>query len=1157
ALITDEASCKKLAGLLNEYIMSNTDAGKNAGFGLLLDLKDGKNEREEQDEKIMDAARKAVAGISPQGKNIYLFVRRRTFNRSDGIYMGYERKRGAISELVTKIKGKNSGILVLKGDEENLKTYRFLVTLDADTRPEPESIRALAGTMLHPLIRPEIDGKNLTVVRGHGILQPGVVPSLDAANRSLFASVYAGVGGVDPYGSAISDVYQDLFSEGIYTGKGMIDIDAFDRVFDGRFPDNRILSHDLLEGIYLRAGFVSDIQFTDGFPFKVSSYFTRMHRWTRGDFQISPWLLRKVRNQKGEKADNPINIQGKWKIFDNLRRSLTPFILCTILVLGSLLSLQLFISCVVIALLSIMMPLISDMAVVLFRGDGMRKYHSNILTGVPANAMHTLLELMFLPHQAIIGLGASITALYRINVSKKHLLQWVTADQADQRNVSAVRYHRLMLPSVLLGLFLILEGNGIQSIILGLLWIASPQAGFMISTERKRQVKISDTDRAFLKREAAFIFKYFEDFLTPEDHYLPPDNYQEQPPVGLARRTSPTNIGLCVLCVLSAKDLGFIDEGKALFLLDKIIGSIEKLDKWNGHLYNWYDTKKAKPLHPKCVSSVDSGNLLACLIASKEALSEFEKEKKDGIMERIEKLASAIDLRPLYDKKRKLFYISIDTDSGRTSGGVYDLMASEARILSYVAVASGQVPKKHWERLGRGLTELNRYRGMLSWTGTMFEYLMPNLLIPAYPNSLLYESMQFAVYAQKQNGRKRNTPFGISESAFYAFDNILNYQYKAHGVQKLGLKRGLDREQVVSPYSSFLALSVDHDSAIKNLRRLRDMGMEGSYGFFEACDFTPERLPGKKEYAVVRCFMAHHLGMSLISISNLLSPYSMADRFMRNTRMRAYQTLLCEKIPVGAPVIRMLSKEVPEKPRLGSDGLVREFSGKERNIPVINLLTNGSYRVLMTEDGRSRSESGRMQLTTFSAQDAGIFPGMGFFLKADDKVTSLLKMPFFDGQAAYSGRFETSRASHICKAEGFASIIRTSVMESMDAEVRQVEIKNTSGKRKNFELLVYFEPQVETQQDYAAHPSFSKLFLKTEISGNAVIIRRRPRHGGEEKGIVFCCDTPVTYDTSKEQAMGRGGVRRIMETAGNEAKKTEGAVLDPCVLARVRLNIAP
>ncbi|MCX7614768.1 MAG: hypothetical protein N2Z65_03325 [Clostridiales bacterium] len=1155
ALVTSEKAAKHFAGLLNEYLISNRDAGKNVGYGILLDLKDSKKQTEDTDDLIIEAARDALSELDSDGKDLFLFVRRRTLNKQDNVYMGYERKRGALYELTEKIVGKKSGVFVMFGNEEKLKTYKLLVTLDSDTRPEPESIRALAGTALHPLNRPEIDPETLTVKRGHGILQPGILPSLEAANRSFFSRIFAGVGGVDPYGSAISDVYQDLFSEGIYTGKGLIDIDAFDRVFYERLPENQILSHDLIEGIYLRAGFVSDVQFTDGFPFKLSSYFTRMHRWIRGDFQISPWLLEKVYNQKGEIVQNPINKQGKWKIFDNLRRSLTPFVIFLILVLGSLLSYRFFIPCILISMISIMMPLLTDLAVILFRGDGMRKYHSNILTGVPANSLRTLLNLSFLPYQAIIGLGAAITALYRMIVSKKNLLLWVTADQADQRNVSAVRYHRLMLPSVIAGLFVILAGHEMISVLLGLVWIFSPQVGYLISREAVHHKKISDEDNAFLKREAAFIWKYFEDFLRPEDHYLPPDNYQEQPPVGLARRTSPTNIGLCILCIISAKDLGFIDEARAVFLIGKMLTTIEKLEKWEGHLLNWYDTKKARPLYPRCVSSVDSGNFLACLIVAYEALSEFESDKREELKDRVYKIASAIDLRPLYDKKRKLFYISRDVETGRTSSGVYDLMSSESRILSYVAVALGQAPKKHWERLGRGLTQLNGYRGMLSWTGTMFEYLMPNLLIPAYENSMLYESMQFAVYVQKLNGKKRGTPFGISESAFYAFDNALNYQYKAHGVQRLGLKRGLDREQVVSPYSSFLALSIDHENAIRNLRRLRDMGMEGRYGFFEACDFTVSRLPGQKEYAIVRCYMAHHIGMSLIAISNLISKTPMTERFMRDARMRAYQGLLCEKIPVGTPVIRVFSKDVPDKPKPALSEVVREFSDKEYGAPVINLLSNGSYRLLITDDGRSRSESGRVQLTSFSTSDPSVFSGIGFFLKTEEQLTSLLKMPFYEGNAIYSGRFEASRANHICKTERFTTCIRSSVLESMDAEIRQVELKNTSGNNISAQLLVYFEPQIENASDFSSHPAFSKLFLKTEILGNAVIIKRRPRDGGDERGIVFCCDSPVKFDTSKEAALGRGGVRRIYEASKREAMETDGAVIDPCILARVNINL--
>ncbi|MDR3207147.1 MAG: hypothetical protein LBT60_02330 [Oscillospiraceae bacterium] len=660
-------------------------------------------------------------------------------------------------------------------------------------------------------------------------------------------------------------------------------------------------------------------------------------------------------------------------------------------------------------------------------------------------------------------------------------------------------------------------------------------------------------------RQAALIWQYFEDFLTPEDHYLPPDNWQEQPAVGAAHRTSPTNVGLGLLCVLAACDLQMIGQERAMHLLDRTLTTLEALPKWHGHIYNWYDTRTLEPLTPRYVSTVDSGNLACCLIALREGLSEMKDAAAEDLAARADKLARGMAFAPLYDRKRRLFHIGFDLEIGKPSESCYDLLASEARQTSFLAVARGEVERRHWRRLGRALVSDDRYSGMASWTGTMFEYLMPHLLMPCFENSLLYESARFCVYCHRKRGAPQGIPWGVSESCFYAFDNALNYQYKAHGVPRLAFKRGLGLESVVAPYASYLALLIAPQSAVKNLRRLRDMGMEGRYGLFEAADFTPARQTGREGMERVRCFMSHHIGMSLLAVVNTLRGGVMQKRFMRDPEMGAFAELLQEKVPVGAVSVRPLGREVPDKPpRAQHDSYRRAGEARLSAAPVCHVLSNPSYVLFCDDAGRTASYSGELSLTRFAPHDGDRVGGMVFAVSDGGGAVGLTPAPWDTRDMRYDYDFSAAAARWRAEGRGLSCALELRVPDNEMGERRVVTLKNTSDRPKTLTLVCYFEPVLARRRDFDAHPAFSKLFLETGIQGRTVVVRRRSRAARGDAFLAFACDHPgVRYDTSREIALGRGGADMLQSVLDRPARDTQGGVLDPCVLARVPLELAP
>ncbi|MCL2842504.1 MAG: hypothetical protein FWE28_03425 [Oscillospiraceae bacterium] len=1149
ALLDSTKAGSEYAARLEEYYLANRDCGPNLLFGILADFPESEQATIPDAKAWVETTGAALEGLGKKyGTTFLLFHRERVLDKKSRRYRGWERKRGAILELSRLLADKPNNLELAAGTMLQLEGVRYVITLDSDTRLNVGAAREMIGAMLHPLNAPVVDRASGVVREGCALMQPRIGVDLKAAGRSDFSRIFAGQGGIDPYGSAASDVYQDLFGEGSFTGKGIFDVAAFSICLDQAFPENRVLSHDLLEGAYLRAAYLGDVELTDGYPYKVLSYFARMHRWTRGDWQSAPWMFRRVPKADGKRTENPLSPVSRWKIFDNLRRSMVPVFTMLALLAAMFISMTSLFWAGVVAILSPLSALLISSAELMFRRDtGPRvRYHSTIISGFTGGFLETMSQLILLPYHAFICLSGALTALWRMLVSRRNMLAWVTAADTERRMGTGVFYHYYkMFPAVVVALAAILLSGTPLKIIVGIVWLASPLYALGLSRERRENVQVTDSERQYLQAAAEDIWRYFEDFLSPEDHFLPPDNWQEQPAAGVAHRTSPTNIGLGLLSCLAAMDLGLCPKHRALGYIENMLATMERMEKWNGHLYNWYDTRTLRPLRPVYVSSVDSGNLSGALLVLREGL--YEMGQRD-LGQRADRLFADMGFSSLYDKRRRLFHIGWDLEKGGPTEGWYDLLASEARQTSYIAIARGDIEPRHWRRLGRALVSQDKYSGMASWTGTAFEYLMPLTVMPCYPDSLLYESLKFSVHVQK----KRHTPWGISESAFYAFDPDLNYSYKAHGVQRLALRRGMNKEIVVSSYSTFLALPLDVRGSVQNLRRLEKLGAKGKYGFYEALDFTPNRAAGQ-EFQIVKAFMAHHLGMSLLAIDNVLTGNAMQERFMRDRAMSAYRELLQEKVPIGQIVLRQPPREVPDKPRrLVGAGWSAEHTQMSPFRPACGVLSNGAYNVVVTETGHARSMAGEVMVTRFQPRQDGAVQGMGFYLKTEGEILPLQAAPNFSEGGAYAARFTGGDATLTFQQPGLEAAITISVPSSELGELRRVEVKNQGGKPLVGELICYAEPVLKTPADYFAHPAFSKLSMETELTDGALVVRRRSNGVRPASYLAFAVTEGFAFDTSREKALGRHGLTAAI---GGEAAGSLGTVLDPCILVRVPVEI--
>ena len=1146
-LLTGREEAAEAAKKLELFRLANRDAGENLLFGLLVDLKEGDCQVFPEDEGILSGAASEIRRLNDTyGGGFCLLHRPREYSQRDKLWRGRERKRGAVMALTALLRGKESGLELAAGDETCLADIRYLIVLDGDTMLNVGSAARLAGAMAHPLQKARIDGKTRSVVRGFGILQPKISVSLKDAQRSDFARIFAGQGGLDPYGSLNSDVYQDIFGEGSYTGKGILDVDAFHTCLEGRFPPETLLSHDLIEGGYLGCAFLSDVELTDGFPAGVLSYFERQHRWIRGDWQTLPWLFPKVRDWEGRKTANPLTPLSKWKILDNLVRSTTPAAeFVTLLLCGIHPCPALYLClCTVLACLALRIIAASD-----GQWRYTRRYRARFLSAAKSDFLQLLWLLLLLPYRAWIHGSAILLSLYRSFISHRNMLAWVTASEGDKRfRGGLIRHFRRMWPCIaaaavgFLCPWVVLKA-------LGLVWLITPALCWAISRPRSAKRRPTESERLFLLHCAGDIARYFAELVTPERHWLPPDNLQETPMTLIAERISPTNIGLWLLSALAAADLGLWSQERGWDLIGQTLNTLHALPRFRGHYYNWYDILRCEPLKPPFISTVDSGNLLACLLVLRAAAEEAGKQE---IKESLEPLIGEMRLDFLYDDQKELLRIGWDPASDQPAEGWYDLLESEARIASFLAVARGEAPRRHWRRLGRTLADAYGMSGMASWTGTMFEYLMPALFMPSPEGSLLAESQEFCLHVQKK--RVLHGVWGMSESAFAARDVADNYAYKANGVQSLALKHGMARDAVIAPYAAFLALEEDRRAAVCNLRRLRTLGAEGRYGYYEALDFTE----GRREdapFQLVRCFMSHHLGMSLLAIDNCLKEGIMQRRFMADPGNLAFRELLEEKTPVGQRIRPVQDYRADPKPgREKKEGFLISRSGFDPLHPAFYPMFGGSYHLLLSELGGGTA---RCMLSDEKGRATEITPhhGVFFFARTGPSVVSLQPLPELRPREGDHSSWDGSRVRHFCRGEGFSFCLESFVPES-GGEVRSVIVKNEGSDFRELTLAMYLEPVLCPMRDYEAHPAFHRLCLESSLIDGRLVFSRRGGGSAPPCSLAVACSLPFEAETDKELALGRGGILGIasaLDRQGNGVRASS----DPCALLRIRLELRP
>ena len=1400
-LFTSEATVRELLEKLEVQYLANQD--EHLYFALLGDFADAAQEEMPDDAALLDIAAAGIEELngrysdgSGRGR-FHLFLRRRRWNAGEGKWIGWERKRGKLQEFNHLLRGaRDTSFIVATADPALLSGVRYVITLDSDTQLPRDAARELVGVALHPLNRPQFNAHADRVMRGYGILQPRVSVTLESAARSRFARVFSGNTGIDPYTTAASDVYQDLFGEGSYTGKGLYDVDAFERALDGRVPENALLSHDLFEGLFARAGLVTDIELLDDYPARYDVYAKRQHRWTRGDWQIARWLFPRVHDAQRQAARNKLPLIARWKILDNLRRSLVaPGIVLWLIVVwtwlpGSPVMWTLFI------VLTLAFPVYAHVTTSLLlhpRGIPWTSHFWSVWGDMRTNTAQVALTITFLPHQAYLMVDAILRTLYRKFISHHHLLEWTTAAQSERASADdRAAVFRFMWPTeaivvIAAALIVVLRPAALPVALPFLVaWGVSPLVAHWVSQRRRiERPTLAESEKATARLIARRTWRFFEAFVGADDNWLPPDNFQEDPQPVIAHRTSPTNTGLLLLSTVAAHDFGYVGSLEMVERLELTFATLRRLPKFRGHLFNWYDTRTLEPLAPQYVSTVDSGNLAGHLLAVKQACldvfdcplfdartlagladsvtlmrheaarlgavrqrtevvtirhlrdeieacahlvagkpprtlgawaalfdglrqhvavlddivgalahehgasnftelrvwlnalrSQTEASARDlhtlapgsfalarhleplvklfpaeaherwqeitrslddvtavsrmaeqyaaagaqiselrGVIERhlapesadrdaavnglalleraiadaghaannmlrrlstlagaCERMFEEMDFSFLLDAERKVFVIGYNVSAGKNDNAYYDLLASESRLGSFVAIAKGDAPQEHWFRLGRQLTPVDGSRALISWTATMFEYLMPLLVMRSYDRTLLDQTHLASVGRQIEYGAERGVPWGISESAYNARDLHLNYQYGPFGVPGLGLKRGLSEDLVVAPYATMLAAMVEPRAALDNLQRLTQEGALATYGFYEAIDYTTERLPQNQRRAIIRSYMAHHQGMSLVALDNLLHANVMQRRFHAEPLVQATELLLQERIPRGVAAAHPRAEEVL------SGRVVRTLTGLATRLydspflptPRTQILSNGTYSVMVTTAGAGYSLCSNVAVTRW--REDVTRDNYGSFCYVRDvrsgAVWSAGYQPTNRRPQSYEVSFSEDKVTITRADAGIITQTEIIVSPEDNAEVRRISLTNRSSRPREIELTSYAEAVLAPHAADVAHPAFSNLFIETEFvpAESALIARRRPRSSKDEP--VYGVHVVVTegetvgaiqYETDRSRFLGRGHTPSdpvaVMEE--RPLSNTVGAVLDPVFSLRQRVRLGP
>jgi cellobiose phosphorylase len=1375
-LLTSLEDVDRLVEILEIHHLSNRDA--NLHFALLTDFRDAPEETGPEDAPLLERARAGVENLNrkytaERQSFFFLFHRPRRWNASEGRWMGYERKRGKLAEFNALLRGgSRDRFSEMVGDMAVLPGIKYVITLDTDTQLPRDAARLLVGTMAHRLNRPEFDPVRGVVAEGYAILQPRVGVSLPSAGRSWFVRLFAGNAGIDPYTRAVSDVYQDLFLEGSFIGKGIYDVDVFERAMAGRFPENTILSHDLLESCYARSALVSDVEFYEEYPYRYNVDVSRRHRWIRGDWQILPWLRSRVPGPAGQRVPNPLSALSQWKIFDNIRRSLVPASLM-ILLLGTWLILpQLGGLGALLVLAIILLPSLLAALVGGFRKPADLPWTMHLqgeAESVGRQLGQVFLTLAFLPYEAFISLDAIVRTLLRLMVTRKRLLEWQTASESERTSSARLTgsYATMWIaPFVALASGFSLAWLRPAEVPLALpilgIWLAAPWIAWWISRPiAAPPPDLTEEQVIFLRHLSRKLWYFFETFVNARENWLPPDNFQEVPVPTIASRTSPTNMGLALLANLAARDFGYLSAGGLVRRTENAFASMQQLERYRGHFYNWYETRPLRPLLPLYVSSVDSGNLAGHLLTLGSGLRELPDEKiaspqvfaglrdtvgilrglagknpslaaldarlaeapgtlaaasallaeaasqaeriaaelagereelktwgqtllqncqdqrddlvflapwlthpslvrakrvyealppgpplraegsltyllalvdsvptlrdlsvldqklgpvieealkelegrtdpaRDGEKARITELSGCVneagerarqrmltleslarqgdemagmDFTFLADPERNLFSTGFNVTEHRRDTSFYDLLASEARLGSYVAIAQGQMPQDHWFSLSRLLVPSSRGPILVSWSGSMFEYLMPALVMPSYQGTLLDHTCQAVVEHQIEYGRLRGVPWGISESGYNLTDVHFNYQYRAFGAPGLGLKRGLAEDLVIAPYATAMALMIAPRQACENLKRMADEGREGAYGFYEAVDYTPSRLPPDESSATIRSFMAHHQGMSLLALVNVLRDRPMPRRFMACPLLKAADLLLQERVPKTAASVFSEDLAAEESRPLLGDGesVMRIFTNPNLRAPEVHLLSNGRYHVVISSAGGGYSRWGDLAVTRW--REDATRDCWGTFLYLRDAGTgefwSAAYQPVRRGTKRYEAIFTQARAEFRQQQDGIETHLDISVSPEDDVELRRIKLTNHSSVERVIELTSYAEVVLAIPAADAAHPAFSNLFVQTELAQPASAILCTRRAGSPEEKPPWLLHLMVTQggkpgaiscETDRSRFIGRGGSPAAPAALREVAplSNTTGPVLDPIVALRRAIALAP
>ncbi|HET6681773.1 MAG TPA: glucoamylase family protein [Gemmatimonadaceae bacterium] len=1187
-------------------------------FALLSDFTDAATEVTETDDDLLAVAAEGISALNdryaPGGSDeFHLLHRPRRWNEQEGVWMGWERKRGKLAEFNRLLRtGSADSFSLTVGDLSQLREVRYVITLDADTMLPPDAAPALIGTMAHPLNRAVYDETMGRVVRGYGILQPRVGVSLESANQSRFAAIHAGQPGVDPYTTAVSDVYQDLYGEGSFTGKGIYDVEAFARATRGRFPANTLLSHDLIEGNYARAGLATGVIVYDDYPASYLAHARRKHRWIRGDWQLLPWLASRVPGPDGPER-NKLSLLSRWKIVDNLRRSLVEVAQVALFIAGWTVLPGSPIRWTLLGLGAIAAPWVISLLLAALRpppDKSWRAWYAAIGRDAGNSAKQFALATLFLPHQAWLSADAIMRTLYRLFVSRRHLLEWQATARVERTLAGTFAELRLAMRhtvTLVAGGAVVITAHAImvagapegttpalwQLLVaiwpLAILWILSPfVAAALGESAMPARVPLSREGQATMRRYAAQTWRYFEQFVSAHTHWLVPDNVQVNPVEVVAMRTSPTNIGLQLLATVSAHDLGLLSIADMLDRLENTFETMSRLRRFRGHFYNWYSLDDLHVLEPAYISTVDSGNLAGHLIAFRQGCLELAArqqvdEGKDGVAtlaagtatrldalaERAYTFVMEMDFTFLFDSSNRLFAVGYHEETHTLDSSFYDLLASEARLASFVAIARNDVPAEAWFRLGRTLTRQDGVTLMVSWSGSMFEYLMPLLVMKSLPGTLLNQSDRGAVRVQVAYGQQRGVPWGISESAYNVRDQHLTYQYRAFGVPDLALKRGLGQDLVVAPYASALAAMVMPARALANLGVLESKRGFGPYGFWDSLDYT--RSAPNERFSVVQCVMAHHSGMSIVAFTNVLRHDVWQRRFHADALVRAAELLLQERVPR-----RVVVREAPGSmaddtvPTTAGDRLVvREIATPHTPQPRVALLGDLPYTVMLTHAGSGYSRFGDLSVTRWNADGTADDTGQYCYVRdvTRKRTWSVGHQPACALADSYHAHLAPDRVTLHRRDGAIETRTEIVVVAADNAEVRRVTLTNHSNETRELELTSYGEIVMAPGATDLAHPAFSNLFVGTQFHEwcSAITAQRRPRHAGEPSPVcVHVVDAgehrtaPVTCETDRARFIGRGRTVRWPAALQQEGplSGTVGTVLDPIFALRTRVQLA-